>query len=216
MIETELYAEHDDLALSKTIRTHPEATIEVVSDAATDPHHRPHLFRVEAPSFEPIEATLSEDHTVDSFDIVVEEEGHRTYRIEYTDDAELLTPRISALDGLTLGSVSHMNGWHLRLQLPDHDALYELDRYATDAGIRLDILGLQQIDEGTALEAFELTESQREALVSAFARGYYDDPREASLEDVADELGITPSAASGRLRRGSAQLIEAILVSDEE
>lgn len=216
MIEAELYAEGPDLALSRTIRSRPEATIEVVSDAATDPQHRPHLFRIEAPSFEPIEDALSEDHTVASFVTVVEGEDDRTYRIEYADRAKLLTPKISELDGLTLGSMSHAKGWHLRLQLPDHDALYELDRFADEEGIRLEILGLQQIDEGEALEEFGLTEPQREALVSAFVNGYYDDPREASLEDVAEELGITPSAASGRLRRGSTRLIEAALLEDDE
>jgi len=32
-------------------------------------------------------------------------------------------------------------------------------------------------------EGYELTETQREALVLAYERGYFDTPRESSLED---------------------------------
>ncbi|WP_284010443.1 helix-turn-helix domain-containing protein [Haloarcula pelagica] len=53
-----------------------------------------------------------------------------------------------------------------------------------------------------------LTDRQHEALRIAYERGYFDIPRQASLEDVAEELGITPSSVSERLRRAQTQLIE--------
>ena len=53
-----------------------------------------------------------------------------------------------------------------------------------------------------------LTDRQREALRTAYELGYFDIPRSASLEDVADRLGISASSASERLRRAQTQLIE--------
>jgi len=53
-----------------------------------------------------------------------------------------------------------------------------------------------------------LTDRQDEALRIAYERGYFDIPRQASLEDVAEELKITPSSVSERLRRAQTQLIE--------
>jgi hypothetical protein len=53
-----------------------------------------------------------------------------------------------------------------------------------------------------------LTDQQHEALRIAYERGYFDIPRQASLEDVAEELGITPSSVSERLRRAQTKLIE--------
>jgi hypothetical protein len=53
-----------------------------------------------------------------------------------------------------------------------------------------------------------LTDNQREALRIAYERDYFDIPRGASLEDVADELDISPSSVSERLRRAQTQLIE--------
>jgi hypothetical protein len=53
-----------------------------------------------------------------------------------------------------------------------------------------------------------LTDGQREALRIAYERGYFEVPRKASLEDVADELDISASSVSERLRRAQTQLIE--------
>lgn len=58
-----------------------------------------------------------------------------------------------------------------------------------------------------------LTGRQREALLTANEMGYFEIPRTASLEDVADELEITASSLSERLRRAHSHLTDTV-VSD--
>jgi hypothetical protein len=58
-----------------------------------------------------------------------------------------------------------------------------------------------------------LTDRQREALRVAYERGYFDIPRGSSLEAVADELDITPSSLSERLRRAQTHLVETTVAS---
>lgn len=53
-----------------------------------------------------------------------------------------------------------------------------------------------------------LTDRQHEALRIAYEMGYFDIPRQASLEEVAAELDLSPSSVSERLRRAQTQLIE--------
>ena len=53
----------------------------------------------------------------------------------------------------------------------------------------------------TATEA-ALTETQQEALVLAYDRGYFDTPRGTTLEALGEELGISHQAVASRLRRG--------------
>ncbi len=48
-----------------------------------------------------------------------------------------------------------------------------------------------------------LTEPQREAIAEAYRQGYYDVPREISLEELANELDISHQALSERLRRAN-------------
>ena len=54
-----------------------------------------------------------------------------------------------------------------------------------------------------------LSERQREALEAALALGYYETPRTATHEDVADELGCAPNTASEHLQKGEAKLVRA-------
>lgn len=215
VISTQVYAEHPDLALAHTIRSLSDVEIGVVSDAGTDPDHDAHFFWIEAADFDEVEATLDNDHTVATYSAISENQNRRTYRIEYSDQAKLITPTITDIGGLTLESKSHSNGWVLDLQMHGHDGLYALDEYATEEGIHFDILELHHVEAPDNRLDFGLTESQREALLAAFVHGYYDDPREMTLEELAKLLDISPTAASGRLRRGSARLIEEVLIDDD-
>ena len=214
VISTHVYAEHPNLALSETIRSHPEVQIDVLPEVGTDPHHDDYLFWIEAPDFASVEATLENDRSVTGYTQVAELADRRTYRIAYDDDAELLTPVVTEAGGITQEARSHERGWVLRLQLPTHDALTELDRYADERGIHLEILDLRHRGGTTNRLNHGLTEAQTEALVAAYVHGYYDEPREFSLEQLARTLDISTTAASGRLRRGSARLIEDLLLSD--
>lgn len=56
-----------------------------------------------------------------------------------------------------------------------------------------------------------LTPKQWEALQLAFEEGYYDQPRSVDLETLADELSISKSAVSQRLRSAERTLVEGVL-----
>jgi hypothetical protein len=58
-----------------------------------------------------------------------------------------------------------------------------------------------------------LTDRQQEALRTAYQMGYFEIPRTATLEEVAAELGISPSSLSERLRRAQTHLIETSVAS---
>lgn len=53
-----------------------------------------------------------------------------------------------------------------------------------------------------------LTDRQRELLETAIRLGYFEVPRECTLADVADAVGLDTSTASGVVRRGQARLAE--------
>lgn len=54
-----------------------------------------------------------------------------------------------------------------------------------------------------------LSDRQREAVTTALALGYYDDPRGATHRDVAAALGCAPSTASEHLKKAEAKLVRA-------
>ncbi|MFC7212803.1 helix-turn-helix domain-containing protein [Saliphagus sp. GCM10025334] len=56
-----------------------------------------------------------------------------------------------------------------------------------------------------------LTETQQEALVLAFDRGYFETPREVTMAEVGDELDISQQAVASRLRRGIKHILGSTL-----
>lgn len=52
---------------------------------------------------------------------------------------------------------------------------------------------------------------QRELLNEAVDRGYFEIPRETTLEELADAMGITKTTASNHLRKAERQLVEFLL-----
>ena len=90
--------------------------------------------------------------------------------------------------------------------LPDRERLTALIDALDEATAGVSLRRLTRIDdEGTdrsnrvVLELYDLTDKQREAATKAVAAGYYETPREASVGELADELGISKSAMSQRL-----------------
>ncbi|AGB32040.1 bacterio-opsin activator HTH domain-containing protein [Natrinema pellirubrum DSM 15624] len=70
--------------------------------------------------------------------------------------------------------------------------------------------------ESLQLDVRELTPKQWEALELAGKRGYFDRPRGVDLETLADELAISKSAVSQRLRAAESTLIRAVLDASRE
>jgi len=72
------------------------------------------------------------------------------------------------------------------------------------AGLDFDV-GYVQPDHETRQV---LTDRQQEVVLSAAEHGYYETPRQCSLTELADELGVAKSTCSGTLQRAEAALVE--------
>ncbi|WP_256393221.1 helix-turn-helix domain-containing protein [Natronoarchaeum rubrum] len=61
------------------------------------------------------------------------------------------------------------------------------------------------------VEAGLLSDRQRTAMEAALSLGYYEIPREASHEDVAEAIGCAPSTAAEHLRKAEAKVVRSVL-----
>lgn len=77
-------------------------------------------------------------------------------------------------------------------------------------GLQYDLLTVVHTDEEDAL----LTGRQRECLAVAQRLGYFDVPRECTLAELADELGVDKSTASETIRRGTSRVVGQFLLHD--
>jgi predicted DNA binding protein len=205
---------HPDLALTPTIES-TDAEIQVVSHTATDPETGMFFFLVETDSFPEFEAALDRDHTVDESMLVAEAEMTRIYRLGHTPGTKLISPTTTEMGGLMLEAESTERGWSVRMQLPDRETLGTLWEYCDREDITFDLGHIYSLDEFSVDDRVGLTDAQRDALVTAYEAGYFEEPRGTSLQALAEDLGISPTAVGGRIRRGTSRLIERTLIEDE-
>lgn len=119
---------------------------------------------------------------------------------------EVLSERSSIVESIRVTP----DGWVQKRRFADREDFSEYCEFWRDAGGSVSVRRVT--DTETAENPSEaLTDPQREALRKAHEMGYFEVPRRVSLSELADELGVSATSASERLRRGNDRLVEAFL-----
>jgi predicted DNA binding protein len=100
--------------------------------------------------------------------------------------------------------------WLFRMRFPNREATSRFREACDERGLSYDVRRIYSLSELPARQ-HDLTDEQREALVAAFEAGYFRVPRDVSLSELAEDLDISPQAASGRLRRGLERVLASAL-----
>lgn len=206
--------EHPDLALTETVAFDPSAKIRPIREAGTDPERDRYLFSVTSSDFDRLEEGLANDPTVERFERVVQLDEEAVYAITYADRAILFSTQIGRSDGVILNLENEGTTWIFKSWFPSRAHAQEVWQYALEHEIRVDLDRIN--DYGSITSTYGLTETQRRAILVALEAGYFDEPRGATLEDVAAELDISQPAAGGLIRRGLKRLLLATLAEENE
>ena len=215
-IKAVVRVQHPDIVLSQTVDHDRSSTVKSVSEAGTDPTSGKFFYHIESSDFSQFEDGLRNDSTVAEFERVSETRDEKAiYSFEYTDEAKVLSPVVSAANGVILDMENDGSAWILTVWIPERTELVHLWEYAQENDVDIELL---RVNEYASLGTTDagLTDSQRDALLVALETGYFEEPRDATLGDVAADLDISQPAASGLLRRGIKRLIVSSLLDDEE
>lgn len=133
-------------------------------------------------------------------------------RAEWERDYFGVLSALAKANVVVLSGIGTINEWRFEVRGETQESIAEFREICLDNDVQIGITAVHAMLPIQG-EGYELTDTQREALVLAYERGYFNTPREASLEEIADELGITQQSLSSRLRRGQRRLIGATLSS---
>jgi hypothetical protein len=104
--------------------------------------------------------------------------------------------------------------------VPDREVLRDLVDALKAVSNRVRLLRIVEEtgdDEDGRSVAFDLTvltDTQRETLELAVTHGYYDDPRDISMDELAAMLDVSKSALSRRLSTAEAKLVSELVRPD--
>ena len=207
MVVFEFAVPAETFILADALREHPEVVVEIERLVPTNHSPLPYLWTTDgqSPSFE---TAISDDPRIDRVVRKTTFEEGGLYRIEWGSDSGGLLDRISNADsGIALLQAEGQDGeWQIKLRFPSRSQLTDFRAFYEQRGIDLRVIRLYDLTD-PKMGQYNISQKQREALVRALEMGHFQIPREASLEDIAESLDISPRAVSERLRRGQTNLV---------
>lgn len=158
-----------------------------------------------------VRTALQNSLLVDTVRLVDETGSETLVRVDWSSEVNGLLDVFESSEAVVLEAEGRGDYWSFRLRFPDHQSLSEFYRTCIDEGIRLDLDEVNNPLESTGGIEYDITDAQREALLTALKAGYFDVPRKINLQDLAEQFGISDTALSQRLRRGLRGLLSATL-----
>ncbi len=194
-----------DFALAETCQSNSDLELRVESVVGEGQQTMP-LVWFSSTERDELETALTNDPTVTSFrQLLTSSDGAEwLYRLEYDSAVADRCHCVFEHDGSILDAQVSDGQWTLRLLFPRRESLSSAMEAIERHDVVVDVRRMVEAGRNADLEATAaLTEPQREAIAEAYQQGYYDVPREISLEELARELNISHQALSERLRRAN-------------
>jgi predicted DNA binding protein len=163
------------------------------------------------------ETALRNDQTVYEASQIATTEQGRQYQITYDDTYSGVGVYAAVVErgGVFLTGYTSDDHWTLRLRFPDREAFSVFREDCNGNGVALSVQAIHERESAPSNELYGISDPQREVLLLAARRGYFEVPRDASLADLAAELDLSSQAVSERLRRGLDSLVTAALLTPE-
>lgn len=164
-------------------------------------------FWVSSPDIEEVERTLQDSPVVEEVKIVDRVEDEALFRVEWSDDINGIIEAIIESETVIMKGNGHGDYWTFEFRFPEYEDLSNFYRTVVDNGVSVDLESIHNPIESSGSDTTQLSSEQREALLAAYQQGYFAVPREVTLVELADQLGISDSAVSQRIRRGLSKLL---------
>ncbi|MDS0478585.1 helix-turn-helix domain-containing protein [Natrinema sp. 1APR25-10V2] len=170
------------------------------------------LFWISGTDTVEIEAALTENQHTTSVTQLTTANDETLFEVRWTDQINGIVEALIDTRAKILEASGEAETWDFRLRFETREQLSDLNMSLTDAGIPVTLRHIY--NPSVPEDASTLSEEQREALLQAYRRGFFEIPRGVTLAELAEEMGISDSALSQRMRRGLAVAVEQVVVSE--
>lgn len=201
----------EEFPLGSVFDTLPDVTVELERLIPDEQLLIPY-FWVRGAEAEDIEAAFAAHAGVVEINLIDTVEDQYLLRAEWETDYFGILSALAAAEIVVLSGIGRKGGWTFEVRGEDRDDISEFRADCQKHDIQIEIVSVHSLLPIQG-EDHELTVKQREAILLAYEKGYFDSPRSTSLGEVAAELGITQQSLSSRLRRGFSQLVYMTLIT---
>jgi predicted DNA binding protein len=199
----------DDIWIGDITRKHPETRVRVLA-AIPNELSGIGLAEVSGPSVEAVLAAMVHDDELTNVETLQPHEDEALVQFETTNPLLLLPARGSGLP-LTMPFDIH-GGEAVWTLTASSDRLSALGEQLDEFGIQYTVEYVQEYRTDDQL----LTDRQQELVETAVAEGYYDDPRQCTLTELADHLDIAKSTCSSTLHRAEEVIVKSFVTDNQD
>ncbi|MFC7007247.1 helix-turn-helix domain-containing protein [Halalkalicoccus salilacus] len=203
----------DEFALYETLVAVPEMIVEIERVVAHESDRIMPLFWTRGDNHADFEDAAADDPSVEDITKLDETDDAVLYRAEWVENVETVAYAYTETGATITEATGQNDRWNLQMRFDDEASLSTFRECLDENGYQFDLNALYR-EHQPMTESHEVTAPQRDALLCALDAGFYNVPRDTTMDDVAADLGISQQALSKRLRRGYRNLIESSLTLD--
>lgn len=165
-------------------------------------------------------ADIQADSTISDVQVVDELPARALIRFQWSSDDSPVFELLSKVNAPVIDAEGNRNGWTLNVRFPSSDTLRDFYQICGQRDLGIEIRDAYETEATSWDERFGLSNKQSETLKTALAAGYFDIPREITLQELAEDIGVSEQAVSERLRRALQRYVTVVfseeMVSDED
>ena len=199
----------DQFALAETFEEVPAAEFDAVRLVTHGTERVVPLLWVTNADTSAVYEAMEDDETAADVELVSRRNHDSLFQMHWTTQVRFLTHVLVDEGGAIVSAHGTNHAWTFWVLFPERDAVSTT--YDACEEYDIEIEQIHSLDEARSLGGFHLTDAQFTTVRVALERGYYDVPRETTLEELASDLDVSHQALSERLRRGHRTLIETVI-----
>jgi predicted DNA binding protein len=172
-------------------------------------------FWVHGVDIDDVEAAFSTHLGVKTIRLIDSVDDEYLLRVEWDPEYEGILSTLDETGVPLITAIGTNDQWTFEIRGDQQDDIATFQQRCRDRDIPVTLTALHALTPvETATEA-ALTDSQLEALVLAYERGYFNSPRDVTMAELGAELGISQQAIASRLRRGIRRILGQTLTALE-
>ncbi|MFC7142259.1 helix-turn-helix domain-containing protein [Halosimplex aquaticum] len=164
-------------------------------------------FWVRGTRIEDIENAFQDHPGVENIALVDSIEDQYLLRVEWSLAYDGILRALTETGVPLIEAVGTNTQWTFDVRGDDQQDIASFQQRCKELSIPITLSKLHALTPLESETESALTDAQQEALVLAYRRGYFNSPRDVTMADLGDELGITQQAVASRLRRGIEKIL---------
>ncbi len=201
----------DAFPLGRIFASLPDATVELDRLVPTTDAIFPY-FWVSGVEMAAVKQAIETHEAISSVTLVDDFGDIGLFRGQWNDEVDGIVGLINRSNLSLLTAIGTRDKWRFEFRAENAVDITNFRHKCRESGLPVELTRLYSLADRKTGRTYDLTDDQHEALVLAFEYGYFEEPREADLDEIAQELEISRQSLAGRLRRGYRNLVESTLI----